>query len=659
MLTRFCVPRLLLGASFFIVLNGLLSWAQEYSHARIVRLSFVEGAVTLQRPDVADWAAASVNTPIQEGFKLSSAENGFAEVEFENTSTARLGQLSLLEFTQLALSPAGGKINRVTLHQGYATFHLMPEAEDIYEIGAADATLKPYGKTLFRVDLEEGAARVEVFKGSLEVASPSGSTILTKNKVLELRPGAENPFEVAEGITKDAWDEWVEQRENEVAALANRHGAAPYSASGSPDTPFYGWSDLSNHGAWSYFSGYGYGWIPNVPPGWLPYSVGRWCWYPNWGYTWIAYEPWGWLPYHYGDWNFMPGHGWVWSPGGWGAWSPALVNWYQGPGWIGWTPRTRGGTPGNPLACPAGQPCATVVSMNTFQNSRPVNPRETLAIDPSQGRAIRRPDVPPGRLALLPGSPTVGPGGVPRSSDVPPSARPSLPRQGSAGASNVAGAGTPSAVRTPLAGTPAGAFSNRRSAAPEPNIVFDPVEGRFVNNPRTVPLPTLNPTNGPAQQGRSGVWGAASNGPGRPAAAQEKTAIDTLPLSPGSNPAAKAYGARGVPAEAVSSARPPSRSAFPQTTTGTMPRVTAPSADRHAAIPNNQTMHSSAPSARSAPTSTWSSGRGSSSQSSANWGSGSSGAGHSTGGGASSGSGGGGASGGGHSSGASSSGPRH
>jgi len=36
-----------------------------YSHARVVRLSFVEGTVTVQRPDMTDWAEAPANTPIQ------------------------------------------------------------------------------------------------------------------------------------------------------------------------------------------------------------------------------------------------------------------------------------------------------------------------------------------------------------------------------------------------------------------------------------------------------------------------------------------------------------------------------------------------------------------------------------------------------------------
>ena len=41
-----------------------------------------------------------MNTPIQEGFALSTWPNSFAEVEFENGSTARLGELSKVDFTQ-------------------------------------------------------------------------------------------------------------------------------------------------------------------------------------------------------------------------------------------------------------------------------------------------------------------------------------------------------------------------------------------------------------------------------------------------------------------------------------------------------------------------------------------------------------------------------
>src|SRR5208282_2329060 len=113
----------ILAAGFIALLAVNPVWAQSNSHARIVRLSFVEGDVTVQRPDVQAWAEAPVNTPLQEGFKLSTGENSYAEIQFENGGTIRLGELALLDLTELELAPNGDKINHVELRQGYATFH--------------------------------------------------------------------------------------------------------------------------------------------------------------------------------------------------------------------------------------------------------------------------------------------------------------------------------------------------------------------------------------------------------------------------------------------------------------------------------------------------------------------------------------------------------
>src|SRR5208282_3439935 len=118
---RFSIGILIAG--FIALLTVTPVWAQSHSHARIVRLSFVEGSVTVQRPDVQAWAEAPVNTPLQEGFQLSTGENSYAEIQFENGGTIRLGQLALLNFTELEMDPRGGKINHVELRQGYATFH--------------------------------------------------------------------------------------------------------------------------------------------------------------------------------------------------------------------------------------------------------------------------------------------------------------------------------------------------------------------------------------------------------------------------------------------------------------------------------------------------------------------------------------------------------
>jgi hypothetical protein len=657
-----------IGLSLITGFVAAAAWAQEgYSHVRIVRLSFAEGAVTVQRPDVEEWAMASTNTPVQEGFKLSTAENGFAEVEFENSSTARLGQLSLLEFTQLVLMPSGGKVNRMTLHQGYATFNVIPEGDDFYEVKTGSATLTPHGKSRFRVDYDQGMVQVKVFKGSVEILSPEGTGTLGKNTVLLVRPGADEPFQIAQGITKDAWDEWVEQRENRVEMARNQSAPSPYSTA-VPDLLF-GWMDLMSYGNWHSLPGYGYGWAPMVDYGWSPFTMGRWCWYPGFGYAWIGAEPWGWLPYHYGTWMYQPGLGWCWLPGNFGYWSPGIVNWYQGPGWIGWSPRSplAGGGQAN---CPQPQGCVTTVNDGTVRQGLPVRPNRLPGVDPRDGRLVERPDVRPDRLGMLPGT---------------PQAQPAVFR-GARGTQPAGGA---------FEGR--GATGRLRQLAPEGaregDIVYDPAEGQYVNRPgrRAAPeTPAAQaPSAAPATSGRVGRPGPRENYP-EPGAAGSfgaRTGFDEQPRSPrgGDRPGWVGSGSTGdshedaspgtsrgsVRSDEPSTSRPPS----PRSAPSASPRSESGSRSSGVSSGSSRGDRSSGSSSRSdsggGRSGGSSSDRGSSSHSSGSWGgssgggsqsSGSSG-GSSGGGSQSSGSSGGSSSGGSHSSGSSgshsSSGPRH
>ena len=476
-----------------------VSWAQEYSHVRIVRLSFLEGAVTVQRPDVEEWAEALVNTPIQEGFKVSTAEDGFAEVEFENASTARLGQDSLLEFTQLVLAPSGGKVNRLTLHQGYATFNFIPEDDDFYEVTAGDATLTPQGKVRFRLDVDEGLLIVKVFKGSVEITSPEGTGTVGENAMLELRPGEEPAFQITQGITKDAWDEWVENREEAVQAARAR--SAPQASSAGVSDLLFGSMDLALYGDWYSHPDYGYVWYPFADRGWNPYATGRWCWYPGYGYTWISSEPWGWLPYHYGHWVFDPGIGWCWIPGGFTSWSPGRVTWYRGPGWVGWAPQGSPRLHGGSNDCRNPRGCGVAVSEDTFRNGRPVHPDRILNIDPeTHGRRLERPDIEPDRLARLPGEPY-------RQTGVPQ--RPREPNQiGSSVGGQVrvrqsqAAPGVSSAGGSQPSITPSGQPGVVRQRGPSSGgIAFDPEERRYVNSGKPVIITPTDPAVQPDPTG--------------------------------------------------------------------------------------------------------------------------------------------------------------
>lgn len=384
-----------------------MSADQEYSHARIVRLSFVEGTVTLLRPGASDWANASVNTPIEEGFQLSTDKDSFAEVQFENGSTARVGELSLLKFEELGLAESGHSLNRLALDHGYGTFNVAPENIDVFEVTSGNEAFKPQGRTEFRVDLDQDKIRVEVFKGSVDVAGPEVSTTLASKTAIEIAPGADQPYTISQNIKRDDWDDWVAQRDQQEAASIPPAGMQSHA-------PAYGWSDLNNFGTWSYFDGYGYGWVPDMAGTWSPFGSGQWSWYPGFGYTWISFEPWGWLPYHFGGWSFNPLFGWTWFPGASWGWSPAVVSWYQGPGWIGWAPRPpivgtagigSGHLPPPTRGCPGAPGCITAVNIAAFEKGGPIRTHELLRVNAAEGVPVGGPTVRPGLLAMLPGKP--------------------------------------------------------------------------------------------------------------------------------------------------------------------------------------------------------------------------------------------------------------
>ena len=335
------------------------------SHARVVRLSYLSGTVMLKRPGSTEEEKALLNTPIQEGFELSTGSASYAEVEFENGSTARVGERSRMLFDQLALDANGDKLNGITFEEGYGTFNFVPErrsanqhernaaislqpgGQDVYRVKIANATLNAQGKCEFRTDLAEDRYRVEVFKGSVDVAADNQAMRLDEGKVWVQETASTTLASNAEkGITKDDWDQWTEARDRQAQLTGKDESVHPVG-------PAYGWSDLNTYGEWVTLPGNRFGWSPYAPAGWSPYSYGMWNSYGGMGWTWISADPWGWVTDHCGMWDFDPTFGWYWMNPmfGCGLWYPSLVNWFGGPGWYGWAPIQ----PGHPRI-PPGRP---------------------------------------------------------------------------------------------------------------------------------------------------------------------------------------------------------------------------------------------------------------------------------------------------------------
>jgi len=313
--------RILLRSIFLTSLALLLAgWGParaDSSHARIIRLSLVQGDVRFARDvhgdpltsDKATWEGATLNLPIRQGYVLAT-DHGRAEVEFENGAMAFLAENTVLEFYDLSLED-GAKTTRLVLRQGTASFYVNPGGEDYFSVTGGDFTVEADGRAGFRLDNFDDGSVVDVTKGRVSVLRKDKTTALVKGQSLSMRAGDKNSTEIARLPENDDFDRWVSGREDAVATAttaAQQYVSSPYYSSGV--------ADLYTYGSWYPVSGYGNCWRPyGVGLGWSPFASGSWFSDPVYGSAFIGSQPWGWLPYHYGGWVFDPFYGWLWSPG--------------------------------------------------------------------------------------------------------------------------------------------------------------------------------------------------------------------------------------------------------------------------------------------------------------------------------------------------------
>jgi hypothetical protein len=309
------VLRFVVLGLFALVFAGWLR--ADSSHARIIRLSLVQGDVRFARDvkgdpltsDKANWEGATLNLPIRQGYVLAT-DNGRAEVEFENGAMAFLAENTVLEFYDLSLED-GAKTTRLVLRQGTASFYVNPGSGDYFSVTGGDFTAEADGRAQFRLDNFDDGSVVDVTKGRVNVLRKDKTTLLVKGQSLSMRAGDNNSTEIARLPDSDDFDRWVSGREEAVVTATT--AGQQYVNSGYYSS---GIADLYTYGSWYPVSGYGNCWRPyGVGMGWSPFASGSWFSDPWYGWAFVGSQPWGWLPYHYGGWVFEPGFGWLWSPG--------------------------------------------------------------------------------------------------------------------------------------------------------------------------------------------------------------------------------------------------------------------------------------------------------------------------------------------------------
>ena len=293
------------------------------SNARIVRLSYVDGEVQMDRRDGRGFEHAFLNMPLAPGTQVTTRDDGRAEIEFEDMSTVRLAPGTLVETQSLDLRSSGSKYTLVDLQDGTAYFNIRKRDDDNdFRVSTGQREFSLTRASRFRLRVDHKQVVLAVFSGEVEITDEKGRLTVRKNETLTLDLDDPSRYFLAKGVDQDRYDDWDRERDEYRDRYASQGSYRGYSSAYS-----YGVADLNYWGNYSYISGYGYMWRPHYYGiGWNPYSNGAWYWYPGAGWIWVSAYPWGWMPFRYGSWYYIGGHGWCWRPGRqWNSWSPVVA----------------------------------------------------------------------------------------------------------------------------------------------------------------------------------------------------------------------------------------------------------------------------------------------------------------------------------------------
>src|SRR5579872_7197262 len=281
------------------------------SQVRIVRLSDVQGDVSIDRATGQGYERAIMNLPITQGVKVKTG-NGRAELEFEDGSSVRLVPGTVIEVPQLSLRDSGAKLSGVRIQEGTAYFNFLGSKNDEFDISFVREKITLTQAAHIRVRVDDTMAEVGAFKGNVEVEGPSGNVEVSKNHKAVFDLTDQDKYKVARDFEEEPFDAWDKQQDQ----YRDRYASNSYSSY----SPYaYGTSDLNYYGTFSNVPGYGTMWQPYFAgAGWDPFMSGAWAFTSGLGYGWVSGYPWGWTPYHYGSWMYVPMYGWMWQPGG--AW---------------------------------------------------------------------------------------------------------------------------------------------------------------------------------------------------------------------------------------------------------------------------------------------------------------------------------------------------
>ena len=277
--------------------------------SRVVRISVLQGNVSVEPGSVNQFAPAEMNQVLTSGDRLYTDPSAKAELEAGQIAV-RLGGGADLTVTALTDLVAQFGLASGSMH--LRSYAIVPGT--VVEVDSLEAAITVLQPGDLRVDEDAAghATSVAVVSGAVQVDGPGISQKLNAGEALRVHAAdaANGQAAFTEPLSPgddDALDSFSDGRDSSYA-----NGIAASSDYLSAETT--GSADLANYGSWDTGGDYGAVWFPVVAAGWRPYCYGHWAWVAPWGWTWVGAEPWAFAPSHYGRWVQVNGR-WGWLPG--------------------------------------------------------------------------------------------------------------------------------------------------------------------------------------------------------------------------------------------------------------------------------------------------------------------------------------------------------
>jgi len=296
--------------------------------SRVARVSYLQGAVSLEPAGLEEWTAAERNRPLTTGDRLWTDQQSEAELDLGD-SVLRLGGMTGFAFLNL-----DDRFTQIQLSSGILLLRVWDTSSgQSYEIDTPQLAVQLKQPGMYRIEVDEpgSTTSVKVSEGEAVALGSDGSMPIDAQQVMVFTGGASGSLSYSAALLgpPDDLDTWSATRDRQAEESPSRQYVAD-------DTP--GTYELDDNGRWQSTPEYGYVWTPAVVvAGWVPFRFGHWAWIPPWGWTWVDDAPWGYATFHYGRWAQLRGS-WCWVPGPRllrPVYAPALVAWTRGPGFAG------------------------------------------------------------------------------------------------------------------------------------------------------------------------------------------------------------------------------------------------------------------------------------------------------------------------------------